>query len=242
MNIHVFQDYREASSFAAKMILKQVDDKPDSLLSLAAGSTPLGAYSLLAEEAQSNVHRFRQCRFVSLDEWVGLDGSDQGSCRQTMDEHFFGPARIPDEHIRFFDGKSADLVRECEEMNAYIRSYGPIDFMLLGIGMNGHLGFNEPGTDPDSLAHVTELDEVTQQVSAKYFTEPRSVKSGVTLGMKQILEAGCVVLMANGSHKADIVQAAFRGDVSERIPASLLQKHPNFHLILDEAAAAKLKP
>ncbi|QJD86202.1 glucosamine-6-phosphate deaminase [Cohnella herbarum] len=242
MNIHVYPNDLEASAKAAGLIIEQVRNKPDSLFSLAAGSTPLKTFSLLVEAVRQGKADFDQCRFASLDEWVGLDGSVQGSCRQTMNDHFFRLVGILDKNIRFFDGKSEDLTRECADMDSFIEGNGRIDMLLLGIGLNGHLGFNEPGVNPDLYSHVTELDPITKQVSVKYFDPPQAVASGITLGLRHVMEARTVILLASGSHKAEIVRSAFhdQGSPTERIPASLLREHPNFHLCLDQSAAEQL--
>lgn len=242
MNIHVYPNDLEASAKTAGLIIEQVRNKPDSLLSLAAGATPLKTFSLLVEAVRQGRANFDQCRFASLDEWVGLNGSVHGSCRQTMNDHFFRLVGVLEKNIRFFDGKSADLARECADMDSFINGNGRIDMLLLGIGLNGHLGFNEPGVDPDLYSHVTELDPITRQVSVKYFDPPQAVASGITLGLRHVMEAGTVILLANGSHKAEIVRSAFHvhGGSTDQIPASLLRNHPNFHLCLDQAAAEQL--
>jgi glucosamine-6-phosphate deaminase len=240
MKIYVSRDYQEMSLQAADLITDYVRQKPNSLISFAAGNTPLGTFSRLVEAVRQGKVSFAQCRFVSLDEWVGLNGTDAGSCRQTLDDHFFKPVGIDPRNIHFFDGKCGDPEAECRSMDEFIFAHGQIDFMLLGVGMNGHLGFNEPGVSFDLYSHVTDLDPVTKQVSSKYFQEQKDLQQGITLGIKHIMEADTVIAIADGAKKADIMKAAFRNEVSDQVPASILQRHPNFSLCLDEAAAQQL--
>ncbi len=225
---------------AARFIVDLVKDKPDSLFCFAAGDTPLGTFSFLVEAAIQKDVSFDLCHFVSLDEWVGLGADDAGSCRQTLDAHFFNKLAIEQSNIHFFNGNSDDLEKECRQMNDFIQLCGPIDFLLLGLGMNGHLGFNEPGASMDAESHVIQLDATTKKVSVKYFQEAKPVQQGITLGMKQITEARTVMLIADGLHKADIILQSMQQSVTNRVPASLLRNHPDAHLYLDEKAASKL--
>jgi glucosamine-6-phosphate deaminase len=240
VNTFVDRNYDEMSSRAASLIADYVKRKPDGLLCFAAGNTPLGAYTLLVEAVRSGKVSFERCRFVSLDEWVGLSGEDEGSCRQTLDDRFFKPLRIDEANIHFFKGKSEDLGAECKSMDAFVSINGNIDLMVLGIGMNGHLGFNEPGASTSLYSHITDLAPVTQQVSVKYFSEKKDLQQGITLGIRHIMEADTVIVLADGAKKADIIKAAFGREVSDLVPASILQRHPNVSLLLDEAAAKHL--
>jgi glucosamine-6-phosphate deaminase len=169
-----------------------------------------------------------------------LDGSDEGSCRQTLDRHFFEPCRIAEENIHFFNGKNGDLQAECKAMDELILSSGGIDILLLGVGMNGHLGFNEPKVGFELYTHVTELDSVTKQVSTKYFTEQKDLQLGITLGIKHLMEAVTVIVVADGDKKAGIMRRALRDEITNEVPASVLQRHPNVHFCLDAAAAMLL--
>ncbi|MFC5448528.1 glucosamine-6-phosphate deaminase [Paenibacillus aestuarii] len=241
MNLYVDNNYDEMSRRTAEMIIQLMKKKPDSLVCMAAGNTPLGTFTHLVKAVQKGEVNVEACHFISLDEWVGLDGTDEGSCRQTLDAHFFKPCGIDEQRIHFFDAKRANLQAECEKMDALIQSHGHIDVLLLGVGMNGHLGFNEPGAGFDTYTHVVELDAVTKQVSAKYFTEPREVQMGITLGIKHMLEAETVILIADGLKKADIMQKALHGEVTNEVPVTVLQQHPNVHVCLDAAAASLLK-
>jgi len=241
MNLYVEPNYDKMSRRAAEIIIQQMKKKPNSLVCMAAGNTPLGTFNHLVKAVENGEVTVDACHFISLDEWVGLDGTDEGSCRQTLDAHFFKPCGIDEQHIHFFDAKGADLQAECDKMDAFIQSHGHIDVLLLGVGMNGHLGFNEPGVSFDTHTHVIELDAVTKQVSAKYFTEQREVQQGITLGIKHMLEAETVILIADGLKKAEIIEKALHGEVTNEVPVSVLQQHPNVYLCLDADAASLLK-
>ncbi|MBB6673465.1 glucosamine-6-phosphate deaminase [Cohnella nanjingensis] len=241
MNTHIASNYYEMSLQAAELIIRQVRQKPDSLVCFAAGNTPLGTFSCLVEAVHAGRISFDQCRFISLDEWVGLGASDEGSCRQTLDRHFFEPCGIQEQNIHFFNGTSDDLEAECKAMDDFIGAHGTIDLLLLGVGMNGHLGFNEPHADFERYSHVTELDSVTKQVSVKYFPEQKNVQKGITLGIKHLIQANMAILIADGEKKADIMRLALQHEVTNEVPVTVLQRHPNVHVCMDEAAAALVR-
>jgi glucosamine-6-phosphate deaminase len=237
MKTYITRDYREMSLQAAELIIHKIKQKPDSLVCFAAGNTPIGTFSCLVEAMRQGKVSFDQCRFISLDEWVGLDGADEGSCKQTLHQHFFKPCGIEEKNIHFFNGISGDLETECRLMDELIRAHGTIDLLLLGVGMNGHLGFNEPNVSFDLNSHVTNLDSVTKQVSVKYFQDQKDLQQGITLGIKQLLEADMVIVIADGAKKADIMRKALHNEVTNQVPVTVLQRHPNLHICLDEAAA-----
>ncbi|MFE5321831.1 glucosamine-6-phosphate deaminase [Paenibacillus sp. NPDC056579] len=239
MKTYIAHDYKEMSLQAAEIIIQYINQKPKSLVCFAAGTTPLGTLSFLVDAMQRGEVNFDQCRFISLDEWVGLDESDEGSCKQTLNEHFFKPCGIEERNIHFFNGKSSNLEAECKSMDELIKAHGNIDLLLLGVGMNGHLGFNEPGVNFDLCSHVIDLDSTTKQVSVKYFqSKQQDVQKGITLGIKHLLEASTAILIADGAKKAEIMRKALRDEVTNQVPVTVLQRHTNLHVCLDEAAAA----
>ncbi|BBH24430.1 glucosamine-6-phosphate isomerase [Paenibacillus baekrokdamisoli] len=240
MKINIAGNYEELSRMAAEHIIKAIHQKPNALLSLAGGSTPLGTFRHLIDASRENRVSFAQCRFISLDEWVGLGGEDEGSCRSTLDQHFFEPLNISENQIHFYDGRSSDLIEECDKMDLFIKEYGPIDLIVLGVGLNGHLGFNEPDCELDAYSHVVELDDVTRTVSVKYFSEQKNLNHGITLGMKHIMETKDVLLLADGDKKAEIVKATVLGEMNGHVPSSLLQGHNRVEVFLDERAASLL--
>lgn len=240
MKVQILKDYNEMSRAAAETIIKQVNNKPDSLICLAGGSTPIGTLKLLVEAAQAGEVDFHRADFVGLDEWVGLDKTEAGSCFETLSTHFFSPLQIDQSQIHFFNAKRSDLTAEITRIDQFIFSRDSIDIMLLGLGLNAHLGFNEPGVSFDNDSHVIDLDQVTATVGQKYFTEQKTLTQGITLGIRHIMNAKTVILIANGTHKAEAVYNMVKGDVTNQVPASILQRHANCYVFLDQTAAKKI--
>lgn len=240
MSVKIFSDYQELSREVCKEIIEQVRRKPESVLCLAAGDTPRRAYNLLAESASDEKVDFTKCMFVGLDEWLGIPPENEGSCAFFLRINIFSPMQIPASNIRLFDSLSPDPERECRMMDEHIRRSGGIDLMLVGVGMNGHIGFNEPGVSDDLYAHVINLDQTTQSVGQKYFKERTQLQKGITLGFKHIMESRKVVMMASGMKKATIIQKALEGRVSTEVPASLIPQHAHSVIMLDNDAASAL--
>jgi len=241
MNISIFDSYNEMSGATAKFIQDFVRAKPESILSFPAGDTPAGTFRILAEESKKNRNDFKSCIFVGLDEWVGLGREDEGGCKYFMYKNFFEPLAIEEEKIVFFDACAKDLIEECKRVDSFLASNGPIDLMLVGIGMDGHIGLNEPGVSFELYSHITELNPITKNVAQKYFSRERKLEKGITLGMKNLMEARTVILIASGANKAEIVKKAVEGEITNHVPASILQKHPNCYVFLDTAAASRLE-
>jgi len=238
MQISVYRDYQTLSFQAADRIIEMVGQKPDAVLCLAAGDTPRLTYDTLAERAASENIDFSQCTFVGLDEWVGIPPENEGSCHYFLQKHLFEPVRISSDQIHLFDALTSDPDDECRKMNQLISTLGGIDLMLVGIGMNGHIGFNEPGASPERYAHVVNLDEATQTVGQKYFRQPTVLRQGITLGLKHLLEARKVILIANGAKKAGVIKQTIEGPITPELPATILRMHRNSEVMLDEEAAS----
>ncbi|NLW20529.1 MAG: glucosamine-6-phosphate deaminase [Clostridiales bacterium] len=241
MKTVIAPDPARCSTLAAQALAGYVRQHPGALVCLAAGNTPLKVFRELVALQESQALDLRGMRYIGLDEWVGLGPGDQGSCVQVMREAFYGPAGIPEDRLFLWDGQAGDLQAEIARGNAFLRAHGPVGLTLLGIGMNGHVGFNEPGCAVAAGGMVTPLDEVTRQVSVKYFDRPRAVSQGIGLGLGSLLQADRVLLMAHGAHKADIVRKALEGPPGNAVPASLFQHHKGATLYLDEAAAGLLE-
>lgn len=150
------------------------------------------------------------------------------------------PLGIPEQNVHFFNSLAADPESETAEADRFIDDKGPIDLMLVGVGRNGHIGFNEPGVPFDKYSHVVELDETTRTVGQKYFREATTLTKGITLGLKHLLESGIAIVMANGSKKAEVMKRALEGDISPHVPASIIRRHPNGMVMLDKEAASLL--
>ncbi|MGX6443861.1 glucosamine-6-phosphate deaminase [Neobacillus sp. K501] len=240
MEMNVLNNYEEMSKATAEFIIDYVDKKPDSLMCLAGGDTPLRTFDYLVEAEKNGRVNFSQCKFVSLDEWVGLGKSVKGSCQETLYHKFYDQISISPEQICFFNGLAEDFEAECKRMDHFIFTNGNIDLILLGIGLNGHLGFNEPNVNPKLYSHVVELDSITKEVSSKYFEEEVEVKQGISLGLQHIMESETVVLMANGAKKAEIIKETVEGEKTIKVPSSLLQDLSNVNIFLDKEAASLL--
>ncbi len=241
MEIIVTENYEGMSRYVAEFVIECVRKKPESLLSLAAGTTPTGALRYLSDQSGKGNIDFSECRFVGLDEWVGLSPNDSGSCKHLLDTEFFIPSGIKESQISFFDALADNLEGECTKANAFINANGGIDLMVVGLGMNGHIGFNEPGVSTDLYAHIIELNAVTKFVGQKYFKTPTSLHKGITLGLRHVMEAKTVIMMIDGRHKAEILREAVEGDISSQIPASILKGHPRSYIIAERNAACLLK-
>lgn len=239
MKITVFATHEEVSARIAGEIAELVATKPDAVLCLAAGHTSLETFAQLAALRESGRADFTRVRVIGLDEWVGTAREDDGSCAGFMWKNCFTPLGLREDQVRMFDG-AADLAQECERMEAHLRQVGPIDYLYLGMGMNGHLALNEPGTPFTLRSHVAVLDETTKSVGQKYFAEQVTLSSGVTLGMQNIAESRRVVLMVSGEKKAPIVQTLVRTPPTEGVPASFLKTLPEAELYLDAPAASLL--
>jgi glucosamine-6-phosphate isomerase len=240
MDLKIFDDNSQLSVAAADEIAAIMQTSEVKLFCPASGSTPVGLYNRLAELNNQNKIDTEHWKFVSLDEWGGMNENDEGSCRQSLDQTLFRPLKVSENRICFFDGRSHDLEHECRRIESFIESNGGIEVMTLGLGMNGHVALNEPGVSPDLHSHVTAIDEVTQLVGQKYFSEKKELKKGITLGIQNILKARHVFLIVSGLAKASIVKQVIDSQPTNQLPATLIKKHHSFKLYLDKDAAQHL--
>lgn len=240
MKIIVVSDYERMSEEVAKIVQAQIAVKPDSVLGLATGSTPLGTYRKLVEMAKDGLD-FSQVTTFNLDEYVGLAGNHPQSYRYYMEQNLFSGVNIPREKTFIPNGTAADLAAECAAYEEKIKGAGGIDLQLLGIGSNAHIGFNEPGSEFGSTTRLVDLAESTIEDNSRFFASREEVPTqAISMGIKSIMQAKQIVLMANGENKADAIWATVLGPVTSDVPASVLQLHPFVTLVLDEAAASKL--
>ncbi len=237
MKITVFEDYSELSVRTAEMISSIISDKPDALLCFPAGETSVGTFKHLTELNRAGKISFTRCRIVGLDEWANIGEMKIENCFSFMKKHLFNHIDYSPGNLCFFDGESADLEKECIKTDNFIKENGPIDMLLLGAGMNGHLGLNEPGTSFDLYSHIVNLDETTKSVGQKYFSGKVTLTAGITLGIKYIMEAKTVILQLNGNRKAEVAKRLIESDVSTAFPASAIKSHFNSFLLLDKEAA-----
>ena len=241
MQVYVAENYADMSRKAANILSAQVILKPDTVMGLATGSSPVGTYQQLIEWYKKGDLDFAQVRTVNLDEYAGLAPEHSQSYRRFMQENFFDHINIPRENTHVPNGLAPDLEAECRRYNQVIQSLGGIDIQLLGMGHNGHIGFNEPGQAFELETHVVDLTDNTIEANARFFASRDEVpRQAITMGIKSIMQAQRIVMVVSGADKADIVRAAFAGPVVPQVPASILQMHPNFILVGDKAALSKL--
>ena len=241
MKIIRAKDYDQMSRKAANIISAQVIMKPDCVLGLATGSSPLGIYRQLIDWYNKGDVDISECYSVNLDEYVGLDITSDQSYVYFMHHNFFDSINIRADHTFIPNGKNTDIAAECERYDKQIASLGGIDLQLLGIGRNGHIGFNEPDRVFTKGTHCVSLAESTIEANKRFFDSIDDVpRQALTMGICDIIQAKKVVLVASGEDKADAVQKAFFGPVTPEVPASILQLHPNFTLVADEEALKKV--
>lgn len=241
MRIYREKDYNAMSRRAAAVIAAQVVSKPDCVLGLATGSTPEGAYRYLVDWYKQGLLSFKDVRSVNLDEYVGLAPDHDQSYRYFMQSNLFDHVDIDPANTRVPDGLTRDAKAFCDEYDAFIRAQGYVDLQLLGIGRNGHIGFNEPGGCFVKETHVVDLAESTIDANARFFASRDDVpKQAISMGMGAIMGAKKVLLCASGEEKADAICGSVLGAISPSCPASILQLHPDVIVVVDEAAFSKL--
>ncbi len=235
MKFITVDSYEKLSRDAANIISAQVILKPDSVLGLATGSSPLGTYKQLIKWYQKGDVDFSEVTSVNLDEYVGLDGSNDQSYRYFMNENFFKHINIDINNTYVPDGCAADLDGEGQRYDEHIEALGGIDLQLLGIGLDGHIGFNEPDKYFVKSTHVVDLHESTIEANSRFFESIDDVpKQAITMGMVSIMQAKKILLIASGKAKREILEKAFYGPITPEIPASILQLHPDITVIYSE--------
>lgn len=242
MNILTFRTADEVNEVGAQIITSLVQSKPNAILGLATGSTPIGIYQQIIRTYERGLVSFKDVTTFNLDEYVGLPASDPQSYAYFMKEKLFDHIDISPERTHIPSGTAPDPVEECKRYDALLASTGRIDLQILGLGHNGHIGFNEPAPSLVRGTHVVELAEETRKANARFFGDINRVpKQAITMGVGSILQAKTIMLVVKGADKADIVHRALTGNITTEIPASLLQTHPNLIVLLDSEAGVKFK-
>ncbi len=241
MKIVIADTYQDFSKQAAADVIQLAQLYKQPLLCTASGDTPAGLYQCLVDKFNKNELEISDWLFVGLDEWAGMNANDEGSCRFYLNNQLFYPLHVAEKKFYFFDGRSKNLNKECENAENFIMKQGGIHVAILGLGMNGHIGMNEPGTSPALHSHVTALDVITQQTGQKYFKQKQQLTTGITLGLATLIKARHIILLVSGSHKAEIVKKMLEGEISEHVPGSLLRNHPGLIIYLDTEAASLLE-
>jgi galactosamine-6-phosphate isomerase len=241
MEIKIYTDYETLSDAVANAMVDLIKQKPNAVICFASGHTPLLTCQLFVQKIKEQKISISQVSFIGLDEWVGVKPENEGSCHYFLYNTIFNPLGIEANQIHVFDAMANNESDECKKMDSFIESRSGIDLMIVGIGMNGHIGFNEPGVSFKNYSHVIHLDETTLSVGQKYFSTATNISKGITLGLQHLMEARQVILIANGEKKAAIIKQAIEETVSEQLPATIMQTHFNSFIMLDEAASSLLK-
>ena len=241
MRMVITDNYEEMSKQAANVISGQLFLNPSSVLGLATGSTPLLTYQLLVKRYQEEGLDFSRLTTFNLDEYVGLNELDPNSYHYYMFKNFFDLVNINHGSVHIPNGMAIDLKKECLAYDGAIAEARGLDLQLLGIGNNGHIGFNEPDVSFEATTHVVKLDEETRRANSRFFNSIEAVPQyAISMGIKNIMRSRIIVLLASGSGKAGTLAKALYGEITPAIPASILQLHPNLIVILDREAAREI--
>lgn len=237
MKVIKVKDYQELSQYASKIIIDLIKEKPNATLGLATGSSPLGLYKNLIESYKKGEISFKDVKTFNLDEYIGLPKTHKESYYSFMHRNLFDHTDIRKENINLPNTEGEDIEKEVKRYNDSFNQ-ASIDLQLLGIGSNGHIGFNEPGTPFDKETSVTKLAENTREDNKRFFNSMDEVPEyAITIGIKNILQAKKILLIANGKNKADAINKLINGEVTEDFPASALKNHPDVTIVIDEEAA-----
>ncbi|WP_141432227.1 glucosamine-6-phosphate deaminase [Bacillus sp. 03113] len=237
MNIIQVKDYQEMSEKAADLLISKIKSKQSFNLGLATGGTPKGLYEILIEDHKKNGTSYKHITTFNLDEYVGLNKLDPNSYHYYMNDTLFHHLDIDVDHTHLPIGSAKNLELECQRYEQLIDEKGGVDLQILGIGRNGHIGFNEPGTSFQSLTHVVTLDESTRKANARYFSSIEEVPThAITMGIASIMKSKEIFLLVSGEEKADAVHKLFNSEESEDFPASILKQHPCVTIIVDQKA------
>ncbi len=241
MEVIITSSYDEICEKAARIIQQEWQKKNNLVLGLATGETPLGVYKKIIEMNQRKEIDFSSIIAFSLDEYLGLEEEHPQSFAFYMKENFFRHTNIKMENIFRLEGKPPDIETHCQEYEEKIKSYGGIDIQMLGIGRNGHIGFNEPGSSLSSRTRVKTLAEETIRDNARFFTDEQEVpRFCLTMGIGTVMEAKIIILLASGKGKSDAIKSCVEGAVTASVPASALQLHPRVKILVDEEAGSLL--
>jgi glucosamine-6-phosphate deaminase len=241
MRVIIAKDYAELSRKAAAILASQLILKPDSVLGLATGSTPIGAYEELVKLYKQGTVSFASATTFNLDEYYGLDPNNTNGYIYFMNDNLFNHVDINKNNIHIPNGLAKNVQIECDSYEEMINAQDGIDMQLLGIGRNGHIGFNEPDIKFEATTHLVNLDEDTINSNSRFFNNIDEVpKQAISMGIKTIMHSKKIVLLACGEEKAQIVYDTVYGKITPELPASVLQLHPDVIVIVDEQAAKYL--
>ncbi|KOA75088.1 glucosamine-6-phosphate deaminase [Clostridium botulinum] len=242
MKILVVNNYEEMSKKAAEILLSQVTSKPNSVLGLATGGTPLGMYKEIINKYNTDTINFSKIKTFNLDEYLGLDKENPQSYYYYMMNNLFKHININLQNVNILNGKSTDTLQECKSFEEKIKNFGGIDLQVLGIGVNGHIGFNEPNTYFEPNTHIVTLDNKTIESNSRFFKSKQEVPTkAISMGIKTIMKSKKILLLASGTSKATAIFKTIHGKINPQVPASILQLHNDVTLILDKDASSKIE-
>ncbi|SHE88410.1 glucosamine-6-phosphate deaminase [Caldanaerobius fijiensis DSM 17918] len=242
MRIFITEDYKDMSRKAAEMVAWEIKNKPNLVLGLATGSTPLGMYGELVEMYKKGIIDFSNVVSFNLDEYIGLPADHEQSYHYYMHKNFFDHINIKPENIHIPDGCAEDLEEECEKYEEAIREAGGIDLQILGLGVNGHIGFNEPDTNIDTKTHVVQLAKETIEANKRFFHSADEVpRRAITMGIGTIMKAKKIILLASGENKAKAIRETIKGYLTTNVPSTVLALHPDVTLVIDRKAASLIE-
>ncbi len=240
MEFKIMDTYEEISRKVALEIRELLAGKPDAVICIAAGHSSLGVFDALLSLYRAGEVDFSRCVFAAMDEWLGMNKSDSGSCGDFLCRNFLSKVNFREENIMLPNGRAVPMEAELARIRSFIDDHGGIDYMVLGMGMNGHLALNEPGSPFDSTVRVTQLDSVTKRVGLKYFDSTPTLSGGVTIGLGDICRTRRLVLVINGERKAAITKRLYDSPPTEEIPATVLKTVENCAILCDKEAASQL--
>lgn len=242
MKVMVVENYEEMSRKTANIVASQIILKPNSTLGLATGDTPLGMYKELVYLYRMGDIDFSDIKVFNLDEYYGLSKNNPRSYNYYMENNFFKYINVKDENKNIPNGMAIDIDRECRDYENKIEKSGGIDIQVLGIGRNGHIGFNEPDVKFEATTHLVNLDEITIEANSRFFNSIEEVPTkAISMGIKTIMHAKKILLLASGKEKAEAIFNAVKGKITPEVPASILQLHPDIILIVDTDAASLIE-
>lgn len=242
INVTVVENYEEMSKLAAKIVADEVSKNPDCVLGLATGSSPVGMYKILSDMYKKGELDFKNVKTVNLDEYIGLSENDSQSYAYFMKKNLFEHINVDPLNTHIPCGTASDLEKECDDYEKLIKSLGGVDLQVLGIGRNGHIGFNEPSDEFAQKTYTVELKQSTREANKRFFNSIDEVpKKAITMGIKTILSAKKIILLVYGRQKAMAVKLAISGPITPNVPASALQTHPDVTFICDKEAYSELE-
>lgn len=238
MDVQICKNYEDLSTKACARVAGRIAEKENSVLGLATGSTPEGMYEKLVEQHQKGELSFRQVSTFNLDEYIGLPADHPLTYRAYMNDHLFSKVDLLAANTHLPDGQATDLMAECARYEALLQEAGGVDLQVLGLGHNGHIGFNEPETPFSSATHVVDLDVKTREANARFFDNKNDVpKKAITMGIETILAAREILVLVSGADKAEAFRRMLYRERTPAFPATALQQHPNVTVLADEQAA-----